>query len=245
MKNLFKKIYSKTNKYYNKNQKIEIKRNLILDKKFTLLLDVGANIGQYALQARKNGFSGKIISFEPLPDAHKYLTVNASSDPDWVVYERCAIGENDYETNINISINSYSSSILPILASHTSAAPDSVYVGTAKTKVKKLDSILEKMQLRGEKIFLKIDTQGYEDKVLAGIKEKLNYIDGFQIEISLVDLYEGQKNHIYFFEFFEKNNFYIWSIIPGFSDPKTGQCLQFDAVFIRKNLIHNELNFHI
>ena len=38
-----------------------------------VLLDIGANTGQFASEVRKKGYNGKIISFEPLADARKNL----------------------------------------------------------------------------------------------------------------------------------------------------------------------------
>ena len=44
--------------------------------------------------------------------------------------------------------------------------------------------------------YLKIDTQGYEWKVLEGATEVLNYLCGIQLEVSLLPLYEGQPEFL-------------------------------------------------
>lgn len=76
-----------------------------------LVLDVGANTGQFARHAREAGYIGRIISFEPLPDAHAELQRWSESDSLWMVAPRMAIGNHDGEAHINVSRNSVSSSI--------------------------------------------------------------------------------------------------------------------------------------
>ncbi len=197
-----------------------------------IIFDVGANIGQYALLTRKEGFKRRIVSFEPLPDAHQKLSLNAEKDALWTAHPRCAVGSNLGSTKINISRNSYSSSILPMLDAHSTAAPESIYVGEVETPVITLDSVFDSYRNQSERIFLKIDTQGYESEVLAGCLSKLPQIKAVQLELSTVPLYEGQELYRYFFDFFESNGFYLWSILPGFANSATGQHLQFDAVFV-------------
>lgn len=206
----------------------------VLHHKIDIIFDVGANIGQYALLTRKEGYKGRIVSFEPLPDAHKRLSIYTKKDPLWKAHPRCAVGSSFGATKINISRNSYSSSILPMLDSHSSAAPESIYVGEVETPVITLDSVFDTYCNKSERAFLKIDTQGYESEVLAGCLSKIPQIKAVQLELSIVPLYDGQELYRYFFDFFESNGFYLWSILPGFTNSATGQHLQFDAVFVNR-----------
>lgn len=199
-----------------------------------LVFDVGASAGLYGRHARAEGYKGRIVSFEPLPDAYAKLTEIASADPLWTVHKRCAVGSEAGEAEINISGNSLSSSLLNMLQSHTSAEPGSSYIGKAKTDVIALDSVFDLYHVNGEKTHLKIDTQGYESKVLKGVERNLKNIFAVELEMSLVPLYEGQDLYMHFLHFFEENNFYLWSLEPVFANPETGQLLQFDAVFVRK-----------
>jgi len=208
--------------------------NPLVYHKVDLLLDVGANVGQYVIENRQQGYLGQVVSFEPLPDAYQILRENAYGDSEWVIHERCAVGSEIGQTEINISKNSFSSSLLPMLETHSDSAPESVYIGTASTPVITLDSVYERYAKDKKKVFLKIDTQGFEAHVLAGALKSLQSIFAVQLELSLVPLYANQELYPYFLKFFEDQGFYLWQIIPGFIDNDSGQSLQFDAIFLRK-----------
>ena len=205
----------------------------LVHHKIDLLFDVGANIGQYAMRKRTEGYKGRIVSFEPLPDAYETLLQKSKNDPLWTVHKRCAVGSKLGEAEINISQNSYSSSLFPMLQAHLSVAPDSAYIGKAKTDVITLDSVFESYRANSEKTFLKIDTQGFETEVLNGLSVNLRNIFAVQLELSIVPLYDNQDLYKYFFAFCEEKGFFLWSLIPGFYDASTGQLLQFDAIFVR------------
>lgn len=205
----------------------------LIHHKIELLFDVGANRGQYARLVRRQGYAGKIVSFEPLPDAYEKLLQHSRNDTLWTVHERCAVGSTPGHAEINVSRNSLSSSLLPMLPAHLSAAANSLYVGKADTRIITLDSVFDAYRTDNERTFLKMDTQGYETEVLKGLTNNLSNVLGVQIELSIVPLYEHQDLYRHFLEFFKENGFLLWSLIPGFVDARTGQLLQFDAVFVR------------
>jgi FkbM family methyltransferase len=106
-----------------------------------LIVDVGANAGRYAMGVRSGGYKNRMVSFEPLTEAHALLTANPSEDALWAVYARCAVGNQDGEIELNVSGNSASSSILPMLVAHSDAVPESNYVSAERTKIMRLDSV--------------------------------------------------------------------------------------------------------
>lgn len=198
-----------------------------------LVLDVGANVGQYAQQIRASGFTGRIVSFEPLSDAHARLTAAAAGDAGWSVHQRCAIGDSDGTAQINIAGNSVSSSVLPMTAAHSAAAPDSTYVGRETTPVVRLDAVAGPYLATARQPFLKIDTQGYEWHVLAGAADTLARLRGVQCELSLVVLYDGQRLWRETIDRLERAGFTLWTLQTGFGDPHDGRTLQCDAIFFR------------
>ena len=133
-----------------------------------LVLDVGANAGQFGMALREIGYAGRIVSFEPLAAAREQLLAASAGDPQWQVAERCAIGEEDAELDIHVAGNSVSSSVLPMLDAHLRTAPESRYVATERVALRRLDSVAPSYIDGSRAALLKIDTQGYEDRVLDG-----------------------------------------------------------------------------
>ncbi len=211
------------------------RKNALIQHKIDILFDIGANAGQYAQDARSQGYKGKIISFEPLPDAHKKLIKNSKKDPLWIVHGRIALGSKRGSGIINASENSYSSSFLKITQKLLSNTPDTRYVKKINVEITTLDSVFNSYVKKSNKVFLKIDTQGFESEVLKGSIKNLRNISGIQLELSTETLYEKQKTYEYFLTFLKKYNFRLWSIIPGYWNTKTGQMLQFDGIFIKKS----------
>ena len=213
---------------------IKIIKNLEID----CLFDVGANTGQYATLVRSLGYQGQIFSFEPLSSAHKILKEKSIHDNFWTVYDRCGIGDQNKLETINISGNSYSSSFLDMLEKHKKAAPDSEYLGQEEVNIYTLDNIFCNLKNRYKRIFLKIDTQGYEMNVLKGVEKNIHKIYAVQLELSMSPLYNNSHLYQEFFDYFIKRDFECWNLQSGFRDPETGRLLQFDGLFVNKNLMH-------
>ena len=104
-----------------------------------LVIDVGANTGQYGQLLRRCEYEGRIVSFEPLTKAYEELVGNAKHDNLWEIGPRVALGGEDSETIINVSRNSVSSSLLPMLPTHVSAAPESCTWELNRCLVRRLD----------------------------------------------------------------------------------------------------------
>jgi FkbM family methyltransferase len=124
-------------------------------KKFEieLLFDVGANAGQFGSAIRRAGYRGEIVSFEPLTTAHEELKKISQGDQGWIIHPRCAIGEAKGELEINIAGNSASSSLLPMLESHLSAAPHTAYIGKESVTLNTLDSLAQEYKFKSKNIY--------------------------------------------------------------------------------------------
>lgn len=197
-----------------------------------LVIDVGANVGQYALELRRLGYRGQIVSFEPLPTALTTLRARAARDPQWIVMP-LALGNHAGRAKLYVAANSVSSSLLPMLPRHLQAAPSSRYVGEAEVEICRLDDVFDGIVGASRTPFLKVDVQGGERGVLEGAASALQRLAGLQIELSLVPLYEGSPRLPEIVTFLEGHGFLLMSVEPGFSDPDSGQLLQVDGIFFR------------
>ncbi len=208
------------------------RRSLILDAiGVDVVVDVGANVGQYGEELRRFGYEGLIISLEPLSRPCAILQAKAARDGNWRVIQRAA-GENDEEITVNVAGNSISSSILPMLQRHAVVAPGSRYQGTEKAEMVRLDGLLRDDLQRFRRPFLKIDTQGFERRVLAGAGELISTIVGVELEMSLVPLYQGQMMLPEALSFMAEKGFWLAGLATGFWDDQTGEMLQVDGIFL-------------
>jgi FkbM family methyltransferase len=200
-----------------------------------VILDIGANTGQFAQGLRANGYHGPIISFEPLSGAHWTLVAAAASDPLWDVAERCAVGASDGWAEINIAGNSYSSSLLPMLDLHREAAPQSAYQGTEPCCVITLDSYIERTFSDPTTLFgLKIDTQGYEAQVLAGLRRNHDRVKVIVCEMSLAPLYAHGPSMSELCHLLAELGYRCVALGPEFEDPRNGELLQANGVFVKR-----------
>lgn len=200
------------------------------------MLDVGAGLGQYGTTLRKIGYGGRICSFEPLSTARAKVQERATADADWSVLPY-ALGEADGSTILHVAGNSGSSSILDMLERHRAAAPVSEYVGEERVDVRRLDGILDQVLGSASHVFLKLDVQGYELAVLRGAGDRLPTFVGIQLELSTVPLYAGAPLRGEMEEFLAGAGYALAGVKQGFSDPRTGQMLQLDGVFVRRDLL--------
>lgn len=200
-----------------------------------VVFDIGANIGQFSCELRTYGYKGKIISFEPLPQAYATLCKQALKDSNWVVHQRCAVGAEAGQIEINVAGNSVSSSVLPMLKKHEQSAPQSKYTHKEMVPLITLDEVFDSYCDLSDNVFLKIDTQGYEWAVLAGAKKALSKSKGVLLELSLVPLYEGQKLWRDLVDYLMLSEHHLYAIQTGFTDQVTGETLQVDGLFFTKN----------
>lgn len=237
-----KSLLLKLKRFFNSLTGIEITKypspeldrriKLIQSNNIDVILDVGANIGQYGGEMRNLGFKGRIISFEPMKDAFLKLAKNTKNDPLWDIYQS-SLGERDGTATINIAKNSVSSSLLNNLPQLTKSAPEASYVKQEEIKIARLDTLFDSLNLSEKNVYLKVDTQGYEEKVLEGASNSLSKIRGIQLEMSFVPSYEGALTYEKLKTKLENLGFTLMAIENGFYDKKTGKQLEVDGIFYK------------
>lgn len=217
---------------------LEWKRQLVNQlesHRVDVVLDIGANSGQYATGLRRADFKGRIISFEPLSGPFSVLESKVSTDPLWDCH-RCALGDGDGTIAINVAGNAgQSSSVLPMMKTHQDADPRANYIGTEEVLIHRLDSLVPGLLRPTDIAFLKVDVQGFEKQVLAGSKSTLNErCVGMQLELSFVPLYEGSMLVREALDLVYSSGFTLTGLLPCFTDQNNGRMLQADGIFFRE-----------
>lgn len=210
---------------------------LIKEQGIDLVIDVGANTGQFVESLYDFGYTNRVISFEPVAGPYKELLKRSRSYPNWTVAERCAIGGIDGEIEINVTDDTVFSSILEIKDSYVSHNPKSRIVAQEKIPIHQLDTLANQYftAKNNPRILLKVDTQGYEKQVLDGATELLRRVQGIKIEIPMYAIYENTEFAFYqIIEFMKDHGFQPYSIDVEGVDLHTGRVNTIDGLFFRE-----------
>jgi FkbM family methyltransferase len=162
-----------------------------------VVIDVGANLGQYGDFLRKQvGYSGKILSVEPIREIADALERHAAADSNWRTF-RGAVGSYDGEADLNVAQSSKLSSFLkPVRVGSQIFDENNVAIRTERVPILRLDSLLRQFELDPvrQSIYLKLDTQGYDFEIMKSSAETVRELAGMQTELSLVPLYAAMPS---------------------------------------------------
>jgi FkbM family methyltransferase len=194
-----------------------------------VVIDVGANDGDYGREIRDRGYNGLIVSFEPNPMAYERLKTSIDYDSKWIAYPY-AIGDYNGEAQLSVAENDSMSSLkdLTEFGKNTGAKT----VATRSVKIVRLDSFLLDHPELVENIYLKIDTQGFEMEVLLGTGDMLKSITAVQAEIALIHTYEGEIDWLEIISWMRNMKFEVATAICN--SAVGAQVREFDFVFVRR-----------
>jgi FkbM family methyltransferase len=212
----------------------------LLDRyRVDLVLDVGANVGQYAIKLRRNGFRGHIVSFEPVPAFASKLAKLAADDERWVV-QQVALGSTDGLVPLRVQ-RTFSSMLAASEYGKQRFAPlreGAVQEQIVEVPLRRLDALLDEL-LRGvgtdrglARVFLKMDTQGFDLEVFRGLGERLEQVVGLQSEMALLSIYEQMPRMPEALAVYEAAGFEISGLYPVTSEPD-GRVIEYDCVMVR------------
>lgn len=179
------------------------------------VFDVGANDGQYAALLRRIGFTGTIISFEPIPEMVQILRQKAKRDPSWHI-EPVALSDTAGEAVFNVMIQSEFSSFLSPKHDEYNAFTAKNNVArsiTVATSTLKIEYLKYRAKLGFSRPFLKMDTQGNDLVVVQSADETINEFIGLQSELAVKRLYEDAR---YFHEailFYQSKGFELSAFV--------------------------------
>jgi FkbM family methyltransferase len=192
------------------------------------ILDIGANEGQFAKKISSLFPTAQLHCFEPISGPFQKLKHNFQHNSN-VTLHQFALGEVEENRIINLNEYSPSSSFLNMEENHKKSFDFAINTTACDVNIKRLDSL--DLKLKGP-ILIKIDVQGFEDKVIAGGVDFIKSASIIIIEVTFKPLYEKQPMF---------DNIYQTLTLLGFSyngnfeqllSPVTGEILQGDAIFI-------------
>lgn len=193
------------------------------------VIDVGGNVGQFAVAWAKLFPQARVHSFEPVPDCAAELRKNVSLLEGVKIYP-FALGEAAGEAELHVNSYSYASSFLPATRKHREAFPEVQESGEVSVEVSTLDRVFSGVELRGP-VLLKLDVQGYEAQVIRGGAETLRRVDYVVLEASFKQMYEGEPLFTDIMRLMENRGFRFERPVGWLTAPGNGEVLQMDALF--------------
>lgn len=199
------------------------------------IIDVGANDGQFSRKMLRIFPQASIYSFEPLPDPFKKLKQWGKQQQDRITVFNLALGDSIQTIEINNHLYfNQSSSIL-----QTTQLCERIY-----PMVKKQQTILVQQSTLDQEIsslptplspdiLIKLDVQGYEDRVILGGMETFKQARACIVEISLDILYQEQANFKDIFLLIDQLGYRYAGNLDQVQG-KDGHVRYFNAVFIKK-----------
>jgi FkbM family methyltransferase len=197
-----------------------------------LVIDVGANTGQFLREVTSALPFVKIVCFEPNPEAFWLLSENSKQYQGVLLYN-VAVGSAVGKTPLHVSAFSPSSSVLPMAARHLSEFPFTVTKGTIDVPVTTLDQVFASESIT-EDTLCKLDVQGFELEVLRGASHTLTRVRYIIIETSFVELYEGSPLFEHIYEYLSERGFRLQDVLQVSRSPANGVALYADLLFARR-----------
>lgn len=208
---------------------------LTRDLQVEWLIDVGANRGQFGQLMRRAGFRRQLLSFEPVADAYADLAKVVAGDPLWTA-EALAVGATAGTEIIHVAGNSFSSSLLPMGERHIELSAESAYTRDEKVEVTTIEAVIDRYGIDPRRTMLKADVQGLESAVLDGAGPHLSDLAMIEIELSLLELYEGQELLPELVTRLTEGGFVLWTFFPAYIDKVNKRMWWADGLFVRRDL---------
>lgn len=193
------------------------------------VLDIGAHAGESAQHFRSFLPDAQIFAFEPLPGPYSRLVALMGGDSRFSAVQ-IAIGQSNEQIEMRESEFTQSSSLLPMGDRHKSEFPFTSKMETRAVEVRRLDDL--GLQLE-DNILIKIDVQGFEDRVIRGGEETIKKASFVITEVSFTPLYEGQPLFSQIYDQLRGLGFTYHGELHQLRSPHNGLPLQADALFVR------------
>ncbi|NMC85437.1 MAG: FkbM family methyltransferase [Anaerolineaceae bacterium] len=230
--------YFSTNKEVNEYLHFLRVKNLISHYGINVVLDVGANDGETGMFLRRIGYKGKIISFEPISSTFKKLSEKAQKDPVWDAYP-IALGSKNEQRTIKLMDQSYLISFLDPNENFVHFFGKEDRTKEETIQIRRLEDVLPEVitDLESARIFLKMDTQGFDLEVFAGLGQLVDKIVLLQSEASIIPIYKNMPHISDSLSTFEAAGFTIAGIYTVNMEEATLREIESDLLFINSKYI--------
>lgn len=161
------------------------------NRQIDLVIDVGANVGQFGELLRSEGYRGRIVSFEPAQAAYQELARKAGADGNWLAHH-CGLGATPGTATLHASQLSVFNSILELSTVASLHDGRMAVDHTEEVPIHSLDEIATPLLRESHNLLLKIDTQGYERQVLEGGRQTVARAAGILMELPVIHTYQGE-----------------------------------------------------
>jgi FkbM family methyltransferase len=201
--------------------------------KANCVVDVGANKGQYAQALRRAGYRGWIVSFEPVRRDYEELVRRAAGDERWTTH-RLALGREDGTIAMNV-VPGTLSSLLPATSFGSTRYERLQVPTTEEVEVRRLESMLDEVlaHVPSPRPYLKLDTQGFDLEVFAGLGTRVQDFVGMQSEVALMEIYAGMPRMPEALKIYEAAGFEVTGLHPVSRERHTARVLEFDCIMAR------------
>ena len=200
-----------------------------------LIVDVGANVGQYGTFLRQRcDYAGHIVSFEPIPELADECLRAAAGDRFWRV-ERTALGATSGTATFNVMArDTFSSFLAPDAHQPDSFETCNRVARTITVPVATLDELLGSLlkETQATRAFLKLDTQGFDLQVVAGAHAVIDHFVGIQTEVEVTPLYQGAPSMDRTIETLRELNFEPSAVFP--TNDHFPFLIDMDSFFVRR-----------
>jgi FkbM family methyltransferase len=211
-------------------------KTLLRELEIDCVLDVGAHHGEFAALLRDLDYTGQIISFEPVRASFDVLTRARAGDRLWSG-RNIALGAEDGELEMNIYRGSVFNSLLKPADDGTRRfAAATEVIGVERVQICRLEPILgEILALRpSTKLFLKLDTQGYDLQVVRGAGLRIDAIRALQAELAARATYTGMPSLAESLGELERLGFELTGMFPVAREMDHLRLIEIDCVMCRK-----------
>ena len=204
------------------------------------VLDVGGNTGQYGRRLRQIGYHGHIISFEPIMASYEILKASAAKDENWSVFPYALGGVNE-KKEINVMAATDLSSFLVPREDSQNRFKQNRVERKEEVQVWRLDNILDTcLDMEAHpRLYLKLDTQGFDLSVMEGAQNIIPKILGLQTEISLHNIYHGMPSFLESISKFQSYGFNVIDFVTLTRERDKLSAIEMDCIMVNRNLKQN------